>query len=484
MPEAPAVEVDPVPRIYFVKATGTDASGGVLVARLLNVLPAYPGSTPCAVDDVASTALGQAVRIAVLANDVAPPGGSLDPTSLRFENVYSAEVVVDPVDGAVVYTPDPGFVGVDAFEYWVYDNWGVGERATVSVTVDAGCTITGAAGVVEIVGTAGDDVICVPDPSDRGAFHVIDARGGDDVILGSDGVDWIDGGPGSDTVYGRAGNDRLSGGPGVDVIYGGEGFDTIHSTDLVDVIHDDAESRFDGYEVVLEPEVVPERAPPVAVADVVYAALGETLVVDVVGNDHDPDGDLDAATLLIVEVPAGGAVEVRSSADLGEHVVYTAPGSEAVESFAYEVCDFQGFCSTATVTVTVGIGGCTVAGTPGDDTLWGTAGDDVICGLDGDDVIHGLGGDDVLIGGDGDDTLYGGNDTLIGDNDGDDVLFGGDGDDTLYGGDGDDTLWAETVLTPSKATAAPTRSLVAPVMTRSTAAARTTRSMAVPATTA
>ena len=36
-------------------------------------------------------------------------------------------------------------------------------------------------------GTEGDDVICVPDRDDWRAFHVIDAKCGDDVILGGAG---------------------------------------------------------------------------------------------------------------------------------------------------------------------------------------------------------------------------------------------------------------------------------------------------------
>ena len=138
VPQAPPALLDPVPRGYFVKATGTDVLGEVLVARMWGVWAVYPGLVPCAVDDVASTTVGTPVRIAVLGNDVAPSGGSLDPASLRFDHVYSAEVVADPVDGSVIYTPDPGFVGVDAFEYEVSDNWGARVRATVTVTVTAG----------------------------------------------------------------------------------------------------------------------------------------------------------------------------------------------------------------------------------------------------------------------------------------------------------------------------------------------------------
>ena len=438
VPQAPPAWLDPVPRGYFVKATGTDASGEVLAARPVSALGVYPELTPpCAVDDAASTTVGRAVRIGVLGNDVAPSGGSLDPASLKFRSVdggvHGGRVVVDPTGGSVVYTPDPGFVGGDVFEYEVRDNWGSRVRARVTVTVDAGCTITGTAGVAEIVGTEGDDVICVPDPRDRGAFHIVDAKGGDDVILGGDGVDWIDGGPGSDTIYARRGADLIDGGAGVDEIHSGRGFDTIHSTDLADAIHDDADDELDGYELVLVPETAATQGGPAVAADETYAAAGETLLIDVLGNDFDPDGDLDAGLLMITQAPAVGAAEILTTPDLGAHVSYTAPSAAGADTFAYQVCDRRGACATAVVTVTVGTDHCTILGTDGDDTLRGTAGADVICGLGGDDTIYGLGGNDVLIGGAGEDTIDGG--------DGDDVLHGGAGGDDLYGGSGDDTLW-------------------------------------------
>ena len=133
------------------------------------------------------------------------------------------------------------------------------------------------------------------DADDWDAFHVIDAKAGDDVIIGGDGVDWIYGGGGVDVVYGRDGADRIDGGAGVDTIYGGAGFDTIHSGDLDDTIVDDA----DGYELLLTAPSRPANAAPVVGDDKAYAAQGETRDVAVLGNDHDPDENLVAASLSI-----------------------------------------------------------------------------------------------------------------------------------------------------------------------------------------
>ena len=85
--------------------------------------------------------------------------------------------------------------------------------------------------------------------------------------------------------------------------------------------------------------------------------------------------------------------------------------------------------------------GCTLIGTPGNDTLRGTPGRDVLCGLGGNDVLLGLGGNDRLYGGDGNDWLDGGagNDLLSG-GAGHDRLEGGKGRDHLFGGPGRDFL--------------------------------------------
>ncbi len=437
------------PAWYAVTAEGTAESGATLVARLVQPLVVYPGTQPCPASDAATTTLGTPVRVAVLANDVASAGGAFDPASVEVEPVGGVDFAVNPTDGSVTFTPTPGFAGTATTRYTAYDSWNVGIRAEVSVTVEAGCTITGgvpdgSGAVVEVTGTGGDDVICVGDPSDRRARYRIDAKAGDDVILAGAGEDAVLGGPGVDVIYGRGGDDQLDGGTGVDTVYGGGGFDSVYSSDLADVIVDAEDDADDGFELVLTPVLLPANADgataPVAGADAVFAEPGGVVLVDVLGNDFDADGNLDGPSLAVTRAPVLGSALVFVSVEAGLVVRYVAGDDTGADGFAYEICDTLGNCATAEVAVTIGTTGCTIVGTPGDDTLRGTPGADVICGLGGDDVIVGLGGDDVIWGGAGNDTLYGGDETRIGD-DGDDTLFGEDGDDALYGGNGADTLW-------------------------------------------
>ena len=297
--------------------------------------------------------------------------------------------------------------------------------------VEVGCTITGgvsggSGAVVEVLGTGGDDVICVGDRTDRRARYRIDAMAGDDVILAGAGQDVILGGPGADVIYGRGGDDQLDGGASVDTIHGDGGFDSVYSSDLADVIVD-AEG---GFELVLTPVLLAASADgataPVAGSDAVIVEPGAVALVDVLGNDFDADANLDGPSLVITRAPRLGSALVFVSVVAGLVVRYVAGDVAGADDFAYEICDTLGNCATGEVTVTVGISGCTIVGTDGDDVLRGTPGADVICGLGGDDTIVGLGGDDVIWGGAGDDVIEG--------RGGDDVIWGGDGADTCSRG--------------------------------------------------
>jgi Big-like domain-containing protein len=90
-------------------------------------------SPPLAQDDHAVTQRDTAVTIAVLANDSDPDGDPLTVTAVADPAHGGA---VSNTDGTVTYTPDPGFVGSDSFEYTISDGAGGTDSATVFVTVE------------------------------------------------------------------------------------------------------------------------------------------------------------------------------------------------------------------------------------------------------------------------------------------------------------------------------------------------------------
>ena len=213
---------------------------------------------------------------------------------------------------------------------------------------------------------------------------------------------------------------------------------------------------------------IPVNQPPVAIDDFVEVEIWETLEIDVLANDIDPEGNFEDHSLVIDEFPVLGTADVRreyvpQQAGTGfspgtdatwKPVIAYIPSSSGVDALVYSVCDAEGLCDSAQVTIESGIADCTIMGTENSETLTGTPGDDVICGLGGDDTIHAGGGDDVIKAGSGDDTVLAGagDDTIFGEagNDtidsgaGDDIARGGNGRDYIKGGEGADRLYGES----------------------------------------
>lgn len=181
---------------------------------------------------------------------------------------------------------------------------------------------------------------------------------------------------------------------------------------------------------------------PVAVNDRVTTFKGQAVVLDLVSNDSDADGDVLSASV--------GSVANGSVAQVGGDLVFTpTAGFVGETTFTYQLSDGNGGTDTAVVTLVVR--DLKDFATEGPDTIFGTAGPDEMIGLGGNDLLYGLSsadslsgdaGDDSLFGGSGDDALYGGggSDRLQGGSNADE-LFGGSGSDLLQGGSGKDGLY-------------------------------------------
>ncbi len=88
---------------------------------------------------------------------------------------------------------------------------------------------------------------------------------------------------------------------------------------------------------------------PTAVDDDVTAD-GHIIHIAVLENDL---GDFDPGSLTIVSNPSHGTATVIASGS--PKVKYSANGGEAgVDSFEYSICDAEGACSVATVSVNIG----------------------------------------------------------------------------------------------------------------------------------
>jgi filamentous hemagglutinin family protein len=92
---------------------------------------------PVAVDDLAATYQGQAVKINVLTNDTDPDMGDVLKVVILNEEVDLPKngTLVLNQDGTVTYTPNASFIGDDSFKYAVTDGANTSAEVEVKVTV-------------------------------------------------------------------------------------------------------------------------------------------------------------------------------------------------------------------------------------------------------------------------------------------------------------------------------------------------------------
>jgi len=113
--------------------TVSDGKGGTDTGHVsVTVTPV--NDAPNAVDDSLTTTAGTAKDVNVLANDTDVDGDSLTATTHTTPGHGSVSCTAT---GVCTYTPSPGYVGPDSFEYTISDGHGGTDTATVNVTVTA-----------------------------------------------------------------------------------------------------------------------------------------------------------------------------------------------------------------------------------------------------------------------------------------------------------------------------------------------------------
>ena len=307
---------------------------------------------PVAMNDADTTNEDTPVIIDVVANDDDPldPLGDIDPTTVDTipgSGPSNGTVTIDPVTGEVTYTPDPNFNGTDTFDYVVCDDGyplpSLCDTATVTILVnpvndppialdDADTTNQDTPVLIDVV--ANDD-----DPNDP--------AGNIDPTT----VDTI---PGSGPSNGSLTIDPVT---GVVTYTPAPGFNGADTFDYV--VCDDGNplpSQCDTATVTIT--IDQSNNPPVAVDDVTTTDEDTPVVIDVVGNDDDPNdpaGNIDPMTVDTIpgSGPSNGTVTINPVT--GE-VTYTPdPDFNGTDTFDYVVCDdgTPVLCDTATVTITV-----------------------------------------------------------------------------------------------------------------------------------
>ena len=95
---------------------------------------------------------------------------------------------------------------------------------------------------------------------------------------------------------------------------------------------------------------VPANVAPTAADDTDSTVVNTPVTVDVLSNDTDPDDGLDPSSVSIT----GAASHGTTTPNPDGTVTYTpTAGYSGADSFTYQVCDLEGLCDTATVSITI-----------------------------------------------------------------------------------------------------------------------------------
>ncbi len=172
---------------------------------------AVVNNAPVANDDEVTTSPTRLVTINLLANDSDVEDATLSADGLILGSAHYG-TVTDNGDGTVTYdyTADNQLVSQDSFTYQFTDSQGaLSNEATVTIHLQA-------------------DIGIIPiKEGGNGISHNAIIPANDDLLLGSNSNDFLNGHRGADTVSGGLGDDLLHGGKDADMLYGGAGDDIL-----------------------------------------------------------------------------------------------------------------------------------------------------------------------------------------------------------------------------------------------------------------
>ena len=297
--------------------TVSDGQGGIDTA-VISVTVTAVNDIPIALNDLVSTNEDTSIDVIVLTNDSDADGDALTVTAVTTPTFGTATI---NIDNSVTYTPTANFNGGDAFDYTISDGNGGFDTAVISITVAA---LNDVPIAVDDNGTTNEDTAVILAVLDND----IDVDG--DSLLVSATTQPINGvvtiNADNSMTYTPTNNFNGSDSFTYTVADGNGGTDVATVSVTVSPIND-------------LPEVV---------ADTAVTDEDTTVIVDVLSNDGDVDGD--SLSVTAVTTPTNGTA-VRNP---DETISYTPVADfNGNDSFNYTVADGQGGFASATVSVTV-----------------------------------------------------------------------------------------------------------------------------------
>jgi hypothetical protein len=282
--------------------------------------PTVLAEDPVAQNDSLVVATNASFSIAVLANDSAAPGQSLDAGSVRITAAPRHGTANVNSNGSVTYLPAAGYTGVDDFQYTVRDGLGAASHAaTVSITVQA--APVAANDLVTL--TANQSVTLNVLGNDTSTGGTLNAASIHIVVAPIHGTAVVTNGQ---VVYTPA-----QGYTGVDAFQ-------YSVQDNLGTVSNTATASLSVQPV------------PVAGNDTASVAANQSVTIDVLTNDRSDGGTLNTGSISIAVAPLHGTAAVTSG-----QIIYTPTnGYSGGDSFQYSVRDNLGAASNAaTVTIAV-----------------------------------------------------------------------------------------------------------------------------------
>jgi VCBS repeat-containing protein len=274
---------------------------------------------PEAVDDVVVVSKNVAKTLDVLANDSDPDGDPLMISGVVSPPQHGSATVI--AGSSIVYQPQAGFEGGDAFTYGVADGRGGSDTATVTIDVVNDPPVAFSDTITTAENTPYAGTLSGSDPNDDPLtfVKVRDPDHGGVTILGDGSFVYtpLTSFGGSDSFTFRVSDGSLES-------------DVATVTIAVSSVND----------------------PPLAAADTF--AVDEDTVLSVaapgvLGNDSDPDGD---ALSVSAVAPPAHAASFALAAD-GSFTYVPAAGYNGPDGFSYQAADGRGGTGAAAVTITV-----------------------------------------------------------------------------------------------------------------------------------
>ncbi len=257
------------------------------------------------------------IAIPVTSNDNDPCGA----TSLSVSTILQAPQngTAVPNGGIIQYTPNSGFGGTEILQYVTCNNCPVCDTTTVTIQVQPQfiCNL--------------DQNTCIPPFN---ATELCPQFCNVDATVSTSRV----------SFFGTAGTITPNNANNCFSYVPPPSFGT---TEVISFVACDANNACDTTRITVTIDPACGESPPIANDDTRNTELGQTLLINVLDNDNELDGQ-DLIISGIIRNPSCGAAVISNN---GTNVTYTANATcdQENDSFDYVICDPTALCDTATV---------------------------------------------------------------------------------------------------------------------------------------